>query len=124
MTLVVLWGIGLAVAATLYGLRSHFRLWYGFLELVVGLLILAGAVNAFSAAWARGCIPVVGGGVFCRPAEGWLHWNATWTALFPIAAAIYILVRAMDNISEGLTAWPNSGWTRSWQRLFPRDHKG
>jgi hypothetical protein len=54
-----------------------------------------------------------------RPPEGWLQWDATWVALLPVAAAVYILVRGLDNLGEGLDELSNPAWRRRWRFVFP-----
>jgi hypothetical protein len=110
----------LLLAIALYDVRARYRLLYGILELAVGFLILLGSINAYSIARGREFVPIVGGGVFHRPPEGWLHWNATYTSLLPIVAAIYILVRGFDNVGEGLDQLSNPKWATRWRRVFPK----
>jgi hypothetical protein len=107
-------------AIALYGMRARSRLVYGVLELVVGFLILLGGINAYSIARGREFVPIVGGGVFHRPPEGWFHWNATYASLLPVLAAIYILVRGLDNVGEGLDQLSNPKWATRWRRAFPK----
>jgi hypothetical protein len=107
------------IAVGLYALRAGFRFVYGLLEIVFGLLISAGAVNSLSVALQREYVPIFGGGVYHRPPEGWLHWSAPWVAWLQIAAAIYILVRGLDNVGEGLNDLPDPRWRERWCRLFP-----
>jgi hypothetical protein len=110
------------VALALYATRERARLIYGLLELAIGAFILLGAINSYTATMEREYIPIVGGGVFHRPPEGWLHWNATFTAFLPIAAAIYILVRGLDNLGEGLNELSNRRWIGWWRCIFPKRH--
>jgi|SRR5579863_49290 len=95
--------VGVLFALGLYTLRSRCRLVYGLIEIASGVVIMLGAINSYSAALGREYVPIVGGGIFHRPPEGWLHWSAPTVALFGVAAAIYILVRGLDNIGEGLS---------------------
>jgi hypothetical protein len=92
-------------------------LWSTRLELASGVVIMLGAINSYSAALGRENVPIVGGGIFHRAPEGWLHWSAPSVALFGVAAAIYILVRGLDNVGEGLRE-SNPGWYGKWQRCF------
>jgi hypothetical protein len=112
-------GLGLA----LYGLRERFRLLYGLLELAIGVTILLGALNSFTAIMGREYLPIVGGGVFHRPPEGWLQWNTSLAALLPVAAAVYIIVRGLDNFGEGLDQLQNPFWSRNWRRMFPKKER-
>jgi hypothetical protein len=108
---------GIVIALCLYILRARARLLYGLLELASGVVIMLGAINSYSAALGRENVPIVGGGIFHRAPEGWLHWSAPSVALFGVAAAIYILVRGLDNVGEGLRE-SNPGWYGKWQRCF------
>jgi hypothetical protein len=90
---------------------------YGLVEIASGIFIMLGAINSYSAALGREHVPVVGGGMYHRPAEGWFHWNASSVALLAVGAAIYILVRGLDNVGEGLREW-RPEWHVRWQRLF------
>jgi hypothetical protein len=90
------------------------------LELAVGFLILLGGINAYSVARGREFVPIIGGGLFHRPPEGWFHWNATYASLLPVLAAIYVLVRGLDNVGEGLDQLSNRRWAEKWRRVFPR----
>jgi hypothetical protein len=107
------------VAFALYGIRERVRLLYGLLEIAIGSFILLGAVNSYTDVMGHEFTPVIGGGMFHRPPQGWLHWDATSASLLPIAAAVYILVRGLDNVGEGLAQLSNPVWTRWWRRLFP-----
>jgi hypothetical protein len=110
--------VGLSLFAIgLYSLRARFRLLYGLLELASGVVML-GAINSYSAALGRENVPIVGGGIFHRPPEGWLHWSAPSVSLLGVAAAVYILVRGLDNVGEGLSELSNPKWSAMWQRCF------
>jgi hypothetical protein len=95
--------VGLLFALGLYTLRSRYRLTYGLIEIVSGVVIMLGAINSSSAALGRENVITVGGDIFHRPPEGWLHWSVPTVALLGVAAAIYILVRGLDNIGDGLS---------------------
>jgi hypothetical protein len=89
----------------MYILRSRHRLAYGILELViaVGFLMfsfyhLAGAIVFHSS-------PT--GVIFVASAE------RRYTALIAAAGAVYVFVRGMDNIGEGLKPYPKAlAWWR------------
>jgi hypothetical protein len=108
-----------SVAFALYGLRERFRLIYGLLELAIGAVILLGALNSYTATIGRQYVPIVGGGVFVRPPEGWLQWNANSSALLAVLAAVYIIVRGLDNVGEGFHQLRSPLWTRIWRFAFP-----
>jgi hypothetical protein len=104
-------------ALGLYSLRLYSRLLYGVIELGLGAAITLVAINAYGAAQSREYIPIAGGGVFHKTPEGVLQLNGPVVALFGMLAAIYILVRGLDNVGEGLKA-SNPEWYARWQRCF------
>jgi len=106
------------LAIALYGVRARSRLLYGLLELVVGFVILLGGINAYSIARGREYVPLVGGGILHRPPEGWLHWNATYASLLPVLAAIYVLVRGLDNVGEGWIICPTRNGGKRGDAFF------
>jgi hypothetical protein len=108
------------IAIGLYGLRERFRLLYGLTELLFGLFIMFGSINAISIAERRENIPIIGGGVWHRPPGGVLHISEAWVAWLGVIASVYILVRAMDNIGEGLKLLSNQKWSMIWQRIFSK----
>jgi hypothetical protein len=110
------------VALAFYATRERWRLFYGLLELSIGIFILLGALNNYTVVMSREYVPIVGGGIFHRPPEGWLHWSATGAALLPVAAAVYILVRGLDNIGEGLEQLSPT-LSKLWQYVFPKSSK-
>jgi hypothetical protein len=110
----------LVVAVGLYALRVRFRLLYGLLELAVGIIIALGAINAYIAALGRENVPIVGGGIWHRPPEGWLHWSSPSIAFLAVLGAVYILVRGLDNIGEGLNELSNPKWCAVWDWCFRR----
>jgi hypothetical protein len=112
-----------SVGFGLYGLRERFRLLYGLLELAIGGAILLGALNNLTAIMGREYVPIVGGGVFHRPPEGWLQWNTSSAALLPVAAAVYIIVRGLDNVGEGFHQLRNPLWASIWRLAFPSHKK-
>lgn len=103
-------------AVGLYGLRLWSRLLYGMVEIVVGVLITLAAINTYGVAQIREYVPIVGGGVFHRPPEGVLQLSGPNIALLGMLAAVYILVRGLDNVGEGLREHPK--WGARWQRVF------
>ena len=118
-----LYWLALALAffgIALYGLRERLRLIYGLLELAIGGAILLGALNSWTASAGRELVPIVGGGFFHRPPEGWLQWSTSSVAMLPVVAAVYIIVRGLDNVGEGLHQLQSPLWSRFWRWVFPK----
>jgi hypothetical protein len=103
-------------AVGLYSLRLWSRLLYGALELVAGAAITLVAINAYAAAQSREYVPIVGGGVYRALPQGVLHLSGPSVALFGMLIAVYVLVRGLDNVGEGLREHPK--WYSCWQRCF------
>lgn len=120
VVLVVVWlFVSLVFCALgLYSLRLWSRLLYGALELVFGAIITLVAINAYAAAQSREYMPIVGGGVFHTPPQGVLHLNGPSVALFGMLVAVYVLVRGLDNVGEGLRDYPKLNVR--WQTCFRR----
>jgi hypothetical protein len=117
----------LFVGASLYVLQLRSRLSYGLIELALAALFIASALNSYTVALGREFVPIVGGGIFQRPPEGWLHWSGPSIASLQIAAAVYVLVRGLDNVGEGLADLSNPKWAIYWRRVFSfkrRDRTG
>jgi hypothetical protein len=109
-------------ALGLYSLRLRARLLYGAAELLFGLVITLVAISAYSAAQSHEYVPIVGGGIFHKLPEGALQLSGPEIALFGMLAAIYVLVRGLDNVGEGLSELSNPKWSARWQRCF-RKHQ-
>jgi hypothetical protein len=79
---------GLMMAATLFWMRERHQIVYGLTEVVAGLFILGQSYpngrGAFSSAFAEAFQP--------------FQWNVV---LISTLAAVYIMVRGMDNIKRG-----------------------
>lgn len=100
----------------LYGLRIWSRLLYGVIELVAGAGITLVAINAYGAAQSREYVPIVGGGLYHTPPQGVLHLSGPSVALLGMLVAVYVLVRGLDNVGEGLGKHPKlNTW---WQHCF------
>lgn len=85
----------------LYALRSWNRLIYGILELCFACLTILGTVSIH----------------FLREApNGGL---VTWLDNLPIAAGVYVFVRGMDNVGEGLKKRNGGKAPVFWDWLFP-----
>lgn len=93
-------------AVGLYSLRLWSRLLYGVIELAVGAVITLVAINAYGVAQSREYVPIVGGGLFHTPPQGVLHLSGPSIALLGMLVAIYVLVRGLDNVGEGLGDYP------------------
>ena len=89
-------------ALGLYSLKMWSRLVYGALELGVGATITLGAINAYGVAQDHEITPIVGVGFFHKRPEGVFQLSGPEVALFAMLAAVYIMVRGLDNIGEGL----------------------
>ncbi len=89
-------------ALGLYALREWSRLTYGLVELAFGVAITVVAVNAYGVAQDHDIGQILGGGIFHMRPEGTLQLTGPQIALFGMLAAIYVLVRAFDNIGEGV----------------------
>jgi hypothetical protein len=79
---------GLVIAITLFWVREKHQSFYGLTEVVAGLFILGQSYpngrGAFSSAFAEAFQP--------------FQWNVV---LISTSAAVYIMVRGMDNIKRG-----------------------
>ncbi|WP_441242532.1 hypothetical protein [Tardiphaga sp. 768_D3_N2_1] len=101
MSLFVLSLSAVPIAAMFYWVRRKHRLSYGITEMmmaIVGLYALMLAIVFKDA-----------------PADGYLSIISTRTISF--IAAVYVMVRAFDNIGEGLPA----RFTRVWDVVFPKE---
>ena len=100
------WGLStLPIAVILYWLRRAHRFYYGVFELIVALcflyFVLAGMVF----------------GEASRIFSVGLVFNRTVT----LFAVVYFLVRALDNIGEGIR--PGTFLEDRWNLLFPKPPK-
>ena len=88
----------------LYQLRRAFRLYYGLIEIAVGVLLLYLTVKILLYGHSQ--------------LSGYFSDNERKLSVsLQIGAALYVLVRGLDNICAGLR--PGS-WTRKcWDRIFP-----
>jgi hypothetical protein len=99
------WVLALAViGAYLYFLRCRYRLAYGIIEIVAALgIVTVSLITTVS--------------VNVRPTTDYvLWWASSFSPWLQLAAAIYILVRGLDNIGEGLKVYPRA--SRIWRRVF------
>jgi len=103
------------VGVALYALRTRFRLTYGILEVIISIGIMMLAVDSFAAA-----LQSESANALRKPVVGSLRWFPTSIAWLQIAAAVYIFVRGMDNIGEGLRDFPDHPIAQKWKALFPR----
>lgn len=86
----------------LFALREHYRLYYGIIELLFSLvLIWIGVVK----------IGLISGST--------VHaWSFGSDATFALAAAVYVGVRALDNIGQGIDKYPNLYRVWLWFFLY------
>jgi hypothetical protein len=108
ITAIGLWVVGCGcIGIFLYMMRQEARLLYGCIEVIFASGALAAAViNAIQVLESAGRADMPAG-------------QAKFVAIFIIAAAIYILVRGLDNIGEGLRKHP--GPNKRWERIFPKE---
>jgi hypothetical protein len=81
------------IGMAFYALRRGHRIFYGCVE------VLAGLVLAFYA-----ILPALD------------YWGAK--EIVTMAAAFYVIVRGLDNVGEGLKAYPNA--SAKWEAIFPK----
>jgi uncharacterized membrane protein HdeD (DUF308 family) len=94
----------LTIGAALYGLRCHWRLLYGSLEIVTGLVVIF-----FIRHPQRYGYLLLDGP---DPSALGVFLSSTVTIL----AGVYIIVRGFDNIDQSLPV----RWRAGWDRLFAR----
>jgi hypothetical protein len=100
----------------LYSLKLWSLLSYGITELLFGAAITFVAINAYGVAQSREYVPIVGGGFFHRSPQGVLQLSEAQIALFGMVAAIFVLVRGLDDVGKGLRKHPKAN--ACWQRCF------
>jgi hypothetical protein len=94
------------VGIGLYMMRRGARLIYGILETIAGIGAIAAAlINAIRI-------------LATKPEENLFIGQNSFVAFFLLAAAIYVLVRGLDNIGEGLT--DGSTAQKRWNAIFPK----
>lgn len=100
---VFLWALSaIPFGVSLYRLRRSSRLAYGLFELVV--------------AWGVGYATILGLAFRRSPTSD--PWNRFVAVSFGMFAVIYFVVRALDNIGEGLNAKSKAG--KRWDAVFPK----
>jgi hypothetical protein len=120
-TVIVMWLFGSAIATkvgvvvfaiswlqlpvALYWLRRRYRLAYGVLELFVGI------ATVFGSSW-----PLMTSGL---PPDAKVSGFLAEYDLHTLAmgAAVYVCVRALDNVGEGLKGYPRG--KKIWDEFFP-----
>jgi hypothetical protein len=104
--LLIVWVTGLIfVGIGLYMVRRGARLIYGILETMAGVgAIVAALINTIRI-------------LATKPEESFFIGQNRFVAFFLLAAAIYVLVRGLDNIGEGLA--DGSKAQRKWNAIFP-----
>jgi hypothetical protein len=101
----------IVVGLLLYALRCHKRLYYGMLEVISESFRIYFNIAPASQSGSTVCNGTVLWGLGCS-FQRWLI----------ILAGIYIFVRGMDNIGQGLPSWVPHSIRRSWHRVFPPEH--
>jgi hypothetical protein len=110
----------------LYALRCRHRTIYGIFEVAASIVLMLVAVNSYVRAFGQELSWLLAGAagfwpVDVKPPEAdWLQWAPTSFATIQIVLAIYVFVRGMDNIGEGLPDLGLANWERRWRRIFPR----
>jgi hypothetical protein len=97
----------LLLSASLYAIRRFNRAWYGIIEVVVTL---------FTAAIFLMNVIKRGDPHFVFPDS--INWIPGLQDSLTFAVAIYLGVRALDNIGEGLK--PATGCREKWDDVFPK----
>lgn len=90
----------------LYMMRREARLVYGILEVLFAVGTITGAV--------LNIINLFGTG----PQQGMFPWTQPFTAAFLFFASVYVLVRGLDNVGEGLRKYPRA--EEAWNNIFPK----
>jgi hypothetical protein len=105
--LLFVWVAGfIFVGIGLYMVRRGARLIYGILETMAGIgAIVAALINTIRI-------------LATKPEENLFIGQNRFVAVFLLAAAIYVLVRGLDNIGEGLV--DGSMAQKRWNAIFPK----
>jgi hypothetical protein len=102
------WAFGLVASGIgLYALRRSARLAYGIVEVVVSL-----AVIAFTFERSLEMVGIQGA------TSRFLPENIP-SAIVVAMAAVYVMVRGLDNVGEGLKPYPQA--LAMWEEVFPSD---
>lgn len=112
-------GVGLFLMAVgFYALKVRLRMGYGIVELLFGFLIMASATDRYLVAYQKAAL----GSPYHNMQSEYdlLRWSITLVPGLQIGAAIYIVVRGLDNIGEGINSLSNKKWGERWRRLFPK----
>jgi len=119
--------VGLIIIAVgLYIFRNTHRIWYGSFEIAVGFLLMISAVSTYAELYINETIQFNFSDVpdhFKPQTQGLFGWRSTTVAMLQIAAAIYVLIRGLDNLGEGLRASSHSKWKLLWSRVFQTGSK-
>lgn len=122
---VIIMGL-IIVAGGLYVLRNTHRIWYGALEMGVGVLLMISAVSTYVELLLNDTLHFnfSDHAVEHQPhVQGYLGLQSTSLAILQVAAAIYVLIRGLDNFGEGLRSSSHSKWTLLWARVFQTSSK-
>jgi hypothetical protein len=96
-----------AVSVAVYSVRSRFRVLYGMIEVVASLVFIAVSVSQY----------FQGTDLQGMPINEYLPLPIATLSLVQIVGAIYVFVRGMDNIGEGLREYPGADMSRRF--FFP-----
>jgi hypothetical protein len=116
------WTLGFAVLGiALYALRTRLRLLYGLIEVSIASVFIAVATNSYIQASDvdQMASPKIAPKTVLE-IDDFLGWKQTSVAWLSIAAAMYIFVRGMDNVGEGLGEFGFEQLQNRWRRVFPR----
>lgn len=92
----------MSLAATLYSVRRADRRIYGVVECVFGFLF---------------CFALLLVAKYGPPAEEFT-FQMLGARIVALMTGIYVVVRALDNVGEGLT--PDAKWAQRWDAAFPK----
>jgi|SoiMethySBSTD1v2_1073268.scaffolds.fasta_scaffold30809_1 hypothetical protein len=99
-------------AMTLYIIRRSMRLLYGCIEVAASIGIIVMSIPAAVQLLDR---QIPSGQAVIVP------WENGLAAFGLVAASVYVLVRGLDNVGEGLKQYPR--WEAVWDFVFPKTLK-
>lgn len=111
----------LFAGVALYALRRSFRLLYGAVEIAIAIVVIYISFKAsaliIDSLGAQVVIRVFGNEQSVRLPPTSQEYERAFSSILQVAAALYILVRGLDNISAGLPT--GSRAQVLWDRIFP-----
>ena len=115
------------VGAGLYVLRNTHRIWYALLEIVVAVFLMISAASIYVGLYLDDTLHF---NFSDEPApehkphtQGALGLQSTTVAMLQVAAAIYVFIRGLDNLGEGLRSSSYSRMKLLWTRVFQTHSK-